>query len=223
MPEQFPYPTDGWSTGKMRKKGDKWIPGDADITEGARALGEQNPLIQSIEQQHQERMKTQGIPEKMKAVLPRSGVGAAEVRELEGLRKEKTQHLSQAGGQYDTKLTPAEEAEFIKWKGKHAPKDSGEDYDACAVREVREELGLPLKKAPRRLFKLAASAETDQEHVWVYRCEAEGPFYLHPEEIERGDWFTPSEIALWMAKRPEDFASALLLIWSRLKSEGEIR
>jgi len=101
--------------------------------------------------------------------------------------------------------------------------DSGEDYDACAVREVGEELGLPLKKTPRRLFKLAASAETDQEHVWVYRCEAEGPFYLHPEEIERGDWFTPSEIALWMAKRPEDFASALLLIWSRLKSEGEIR
>jgi hypothetical protein len=94
MPEQFPYPTDGWSTGKMRKKGDKWIPGDADIVEGARALGEQNPLIQSIEQQHQERMKVQGIPEKMKQYLPRSGVGQAEVRELEGLRKEKTQHLS---------------------------------------------------------------------------------------------------------------------------------
>lgn len=95
MPQQYPYPTDGWSTGKVRKKGDKWIPGDADITEGARALGEQNPLIQSIEQQHQERMKTQGIPEKMKQYLPRSGVGAAEVRELEGLRKEKTQHLSE--------------------------------------------------------------------------------------------------------------------------------
>jgi len=94
MPERYPYPTDSWSTGKMRKKGDKWLPGEADITEGARALGEQNPLIQSIEQQHQERMKTQGIPEKMKAVLPRSGVGSAEVRELEGLRREKTQHLS---------------------------------------------------------------------------------------------------------------------------------
>lgn len=126
MPTQFEYPTTGWSTGKMRKKGMRVEP---DVVEGARALGEQDPLIQSIEQQHQERMKVQGIPEKMKAVLPRSGVGAAEVRELEGLRKEKTQHLSQAGGQYDTKLTPAEEAEFIKWKEKHAPKDSGEDYD----------------------------------------------------------------------------------------------
>jgi hypothetical protein len=97
MPEQFPYPTDGWSTGKMRKKGDKYIPGDRDIIEGARALGEQNPLIKSITEQHQERMKVQGIPEQMKQYLPRSGVGQAEVRELEGIRKEKTQHLSQNG------------------------------------------------------------------------------------------------------------------------------
>src|SRR5689334_17966388 len=39
--------------------------------------------------------------------------------------------------------------------------DSGEDYDACAVRELREEIGLELKAAPQRLFKLPASAETD--------------------------------------------------------------
>jgi isopentenyl-diphosphate delta-isomerase len=91
------------------------------------------------------------------------------------------------------------------------------------VREAGEELGLQLKKAPQRVFKLAASAETDQEHVWVYCCEAEGPFHLQPEEIERGDWFTPAEITRWMAERREDFASALLLIWARLKSEGRIR
>src|SRR2546421_5314424 len=65
----------------------------------------------------------------------------------------------------------------------------GEDYDACAVREVSEELGLRLEKTPQRLFKLPASVETDQEHVWVYHCEAEGPFELHPDEIETGSWF----------------------------------
>ena len=69
--------------------------------------------------------------------------------------------------------------------------DSGEEYDVCAVRELREEIGLELAAPPRRLFKLPASTETDQEHVWVYRCQAEGPFTLHPEEIERGDWFAP--------------------------------
>jgi isopentenyldiphosphate isomerase len=102
--------------------------------------------------------------------------------------------------------------------------DCGEDYDACAVRELREEIGLQLGTPPRRLFKLAACAETDQEHVWVYRCEAEGPFRLHLEEIERGDWFAPEEVGRWMAERPQDFASALLVIWGRLAGEQpEIR
>ena len=91
--------------------------------------------------------------------------------------------------------------------------DSGEDYDSCAVRELREEIGLRLEKAPERLFKLAACAQTDQEHVWVYRCEAEGPFQLDPDEIERGGWFAPEEITRWMTERPQDFASALVLIW----------
>jgi len=94
--------------------------------------------------------------------------------------------------------------------------DSGEDYDACAVRELREEIGLRVSEVPRRLFKLPASVETDQEHVWVYRCEAEGPFQLHPDEIERGDWFEPAEVTRWMKERPDDFASALLLIWRKV-------
>jgi isopentenyl-diphosphate Delta-isomerase len=97
--------------------------------------------------------------------------------------------------------------------------DAGEDYDACAVRELREEIGLQLSAAPQRLFKFPACAETDQEHVWVYRCEAEGPFRLHPEEIERGGWFTPAEVTRWMAERPADFAGALLLIWKKVNRE----
>ena len=98
--------------------------------------------------------------------------------------------------------------------------DSGEDYDACAVRELREEIGLQLPAAPRRLFKLPASSETDQEHVWVYRGEAEGPFALDPVEIERGGWFAPEEVGRWMKQRPEEFASALLAIWNRVQSSG---
>lgn len=94
--------------------------------------------------------------------------------------------------------------------------DSGEDYDATAVREVREEIGLKLQKAPRRLFKIAAGPETDQEFVWVYRCENEGPFELNRDEIERGDWFAPEEVSRWVAERPDEFASAFLFIWRKL-------
>lgn len=96
--------------------------------------------------------------------------------------------------------------------------NSGEDYDASAVRELQEEIGLIVLKTPERLFKLDACAETDQEFVWVYRCQAEGPFRLHPGEIERGEWFAPEAVTRWMAGKPEDFASAFRLIWSRLQS-----
>src|SRR5512139_1747976 len=83
--------------------------------------------------------------------------------------------------------------------------DAGEDYDACAVRELREELGLTLNEPPQRLFKLDAGPETDQEHVWVYRARSEGPFSLHPDEIERGEWFTPEHLDEWLEQRPKEF------------------
>jgi isopentenyldiphosphate isomerase len=93
--------------------------------------------------------------------------------------------------------------------------DSGEDYDAGAVRELQEELGLAVAAPPARWFKVAACAETDQEFVWVYRHESEGPFTLHPDEIECGQWFAPEHVSRWVAERPHDFASAFRLIWSR--------
>jgi isopentenyldiphosphate isomerase len=91
--------------------------------------------------------------------------------------------------------------------------DSGEEYDSCAVREVWEEIGLKLDQTPERIFRIEACAETGQEFVWVYRCESEGPFTLHPEEIECGGWFTPEEISRWIAERPQEFARAFVLIW----------
>jgi isopentenyldiphosphate isomerase len=94
--------------------------------------------------------------------------------------------------------------------------DAGEDYDACALREVREELGLTLPCVPNRLFKIDACPQTGQEFVWIYKCQSEGPFVLHPDEIETGDWFDPRQISSWMAERPQEFAGALLLIWQRL-------
>src|SRR5581483_4724567 len=96
--------------------------------------------------------------------------------------------------------------------------DSGEDYDACSVRELREEIGLQPAQAPERLFKLAAGAETDQEFVWVYRCASEGPFDLNSAEIERGDWFTPERVTQWITEQPEDFAGAFRHVWQKYQN-----
>lgn len=96
--------------------------------------------------------------------------------------------------------------------------DCGEDYDSCAVRELREEIGLVVSEAPRRVFKVDACKETGWEFSWIYQCESEGPFTLHPEEIETGDWFAPVTVSKWVAEKPHDFASAFVLIWKRFSA-----
>jgi isopentenyl-diphosphate delta-isomerase type 1 len=93
--------------------------------------------------------------------------------------------------------------------------EPGETYEACAVREAGEELGLTLPAPPTHLFKVAASPETGQEFVWVYRCQAEGPFHLQPEEIECGGWFSPEQVTRWIAQKPNEFASGFVLIWTK--------
>jgi isopentenyldiphosphate isomerase len=94
--------------------------------------------------------------------------------------------------------------------------ETGEDYDACAIRELREEIGLLLPVPPQRLFKIDACPQTGQEFVWVYRLESEGPFTLHPEEIERAQWFAPSQVTHLITTRPQDFAPSFILIWTLL-------
>ena len=94
---------------------------------------------------------------------------------------------------------------------------AGEDYDGTARRELEEELGCRPEQPPRRLFKIEAREETGQEFVWVYRVEAEGPFILQADEIERGDWFSVAEIDRWLAERPAELAPAFLFIWPRVR------
>ena len=100
--------------------------------------------------------------------------------------------------------------------------DCGEDYDVCAMRELREEIGLQVSACPRRLFKVDACAQTGQEFVWLYRCQSEGPFTLHPEEIERGDWFASERVTAWVCERPQDFAPAFVLLWNQFR-QGKAR
>jgi isopentenyl-diphosphate delta-isomerase type 1 len=95
--------------------------------------------------------------------------------------------------------------------------DRGEGYDACAVREVKEELGLELRQVPERLFKINACAATGWEFVWIYRCHSEGPFVLHPDEIERGEWFSAARLNQWLADQPRVFAGAVPMIWDGMQ------
>lgn len=98
--------------------------------------------------------------------------------------------------------------------------DRGEGYDACALREVKEELGFEMPCVPEKILRIDACEETGQEFVWVYRCESEGPFELNSEEIETGGWFPPEQVTRWIAEKPAEFAPSLICIWRQLYPSG---
>lgn len=93
--------------------------------------------------------------------------------------------------------------------------DAGEDYDKAVGRELAEEIGLVVGggRGPERWIRIVAGPETGWEFVWVYRLSNDGPFRLHPAEIERGEWFTPEAVDRLIAEAPATVARAFRLIW----------
>ncbi len=100
--------------------------------------------------------------------------------------------------------------------------DSGEDYDEAAARELGEEIGVTVEPARlERVMRVEACAQTGWEFLRVYRLRHEGPFSLHPEEIDRGEWMTPAALTAWMRANPGEFTPAFRLIWERfVEAEG---
>ena len=99
---------------------------------------------------------------------------------------------------------------------------AGEEYDSCAIRELREEIGVRVRRAPRRWLRLTACPETGQEFVWVYRLETDRKITPNPAEIERGAWLAPRAIATLVRRRPAAYARSFRLIWRTLTDRGEL-
>jgi isopentenyldiphosphate isomerase len=95
--------------------------------------------------------------------------------------------------------------------------DSGEDYLACAEREIAEELGIVVEQALQPLFKLAATPLTGNEHCMVYRYCYDGPLQLHSEEIDDGAWIDPAAMDRRVADGDPGLTDAVSLIWKRYR------
>jgi isopentenyldiphosphate isomerase len=95
--------------------------------------------------------------------------------------------------------------------------DSGEEYQACALREIHEELGISLSDPLEELFKLPASTRTGYEHCMVYRCDFDGPLELDADEIDDGRWVSPAEMDRRVDAADTDLTEAVRLIWRQYR------
>jgi isopentenyldiphosphate isomerase len=77
---------------------------------------------------------------------------------------------------------------------------AGESFDAAVGREVHEELGIEAEPEVLFPFRYADAASTVQG--MVYRLLHQGPFRLQPEEIVRGEFVPPAEVAPRAARAP---------------------
>jgi isopentenyldiphosphate isomerase len=91
--------------------------------------------------------------------------------------------------------------------------DAGEDYDAAAVRELAEEIGVRTGAPPERWFRLEPCEPTGWEFVWVYRLRYDGPITLDPLEIQYGEWVSPADVTARLASRRDEFCPSFQLLW----------
>lgn len=95
--------------------------------------------------------------------------------------------------------------------------DAGEEYDASARRELREELGQEGSGLELQA-KLPPSAATGWEFIHLYKAGQDAPVRFPCAEIEAGLWLAPEAVEEWIGRRPQDFATGFLECWSAWRS-----
>jgi 8-oxo-dGTP diphosphatase len=71
--------------------------------------------------------------------------------------------------------------------------EAGETPEACAIRELREEIGVEIADPRALQFLMTRSVDGQEESVFAYLFEADGTPRVY--EGERAEWFTPEEAA----------------------------
>ncbi len=97
--------------------------------------------------------------------------------------------------------------------------DSGENYEAAAVRELDEEMGIAISGTPEEIARITPREQTGWEHVRLYRTHHDGALRYPAAEVEAAQWFPVSEIVAWVRGNPADFAPGFLECWKTFKPE----
>ncbi len=90
--------------------------------------------------------------------------------------------------------------------------DTGEGYEACAVRELQEELGI-VEGEVQMITKLPPTVQTGQEFIGLFVSRYDGALRFPCSEVEDGLWIGMEQLQIWIDARPKDFATGFLVCW----------
>ena len=94
--------------------------------------------------------------------------------------------------------------------------DQGENYAACAPRELAEELGV--SAALTALFKLEPTPELGMEFIQVYECVNNGPFAFAVDEIDELRWLNRDEVDERVDRNDAALTETFRIIWRHYRS-----
>lgn len=92
--------------------------------------------------------------------------------------------------------------------------DAGEAYEACALRELKEELGIDVEI--QFVAKIKPSESTGWEHISLFAARHDGAVRFPCSEVEHVMWFGIDQLNEWIAARPQDFAPGFIECWKEL-------
>lgn len=123
--------------------------------------------------------------------------------------------VNRAGEVFLQKRSVNKDVQPGKWDtsvGGHV--DAGEAPDTAAARELSEELGV-VGPTPRFLYRYLWRSPVESELIRSYLVRAEGPFRLHPSEIETGKFWSAGDIET--ALGADVFTPNFVFEWPRFK------
>lgn len=123
------------------------------------------------------------------------------------------------------KRTPTTPASPNRWNASTAGHvDVGETYREAMLRELHEEIGVAdvaLTEVGRAYMEEANDGIVRKYFCTVYSGVYDGPFELNLSEAAELKWVQPSELARWLAERPDDFTPSFIQGYRLLEHKDE--
>jgi 16S rRNA (adenine1518-N6/adenine1519-N6)-dimethyltransferase len=102
--------------------------------------------------------------------------------------------------------------------------DEGETYEAAALRELQEEIGVS-GVVLNAVAKVKNSEEDEPDKIknrfhMIYTGNYDGLLRLNPQEVSEARWISPANLRLWIGTAPAEFTEGFKLAFDVFYSQA---